>query len=149
MMESSRLEEINIIKDVRNLFRLKKETNDTTIKDIKKLLRLKKENEVIEDRILRYITNIFEHRDIINIFRFKTIEYLEILEIFLSMKKKKIIINYQWQVIFGVINIFNIKVKAIEKHYQLKCLNKTRPYLKYITNNLKKSDTENSINNKN
>ena len=95
-MESSRLEEINIVKDVRNLFRLKKETNDTTIKDIKKLLRLKKENEVIEDRILRYITNIFEHRDIINIFRFKTIEYLEISEIFLSMKKKKIIINYQW-----------------------------------------------------
>ena len=95
-MESSRLEEINIVKDVRNLFRLKKETNDTTIKDIKKLLRLKKENEVIEDRILRYITNIFERRDIINIFRFKTIEYLEISEIFLSMKKKKIIINYQW-----------------------------------------------------
>ena len=34
-MESSSLEEENIIQDVRNLFRLKKEIDDTAIKDIK------------------------------------------------------------------------------------------------------------------
>ena len=58
----------NAIKDVRNLFRLKKETNDTTIKDMRNLFRLKKENEVIKDRTIRD-------------------------EIFLVMKKKKIITN--------------------------------------------------------
>ena len=42
MMDSLSLEQENIIKDVRNLFRLeklKKETIDTTIKDTKNLLR--------------------------------------------------------------------------------------------------------------
>ena len=34
-MESSSLEEENIIQDVRKLFRLKKEIDDTAIKDIK------------------------------------------------------------------------------------------------------------------
>ena len=42
IMESSSLEEKNIIKDVRNIFRLKKEVDDTTIKDIRNLFRLKK-----------------------------------------------------------------------------------------------------------
>ena len=61
MMESSSLGEENIIKDVRNLFRLeklKKETNDITIKDVRNLSRLEKENEQIKDRILRDI-NVF------------------------------------------------------------------------------------------
>ena len=43
MRESPSLEEENIIKDVRNLFRLeilKKETTDATIKDIRNLFRL-------------------------------------------------------------------------------------------------------------
>ena len=39
-------------------------------------------------------------------------EYLEILRIFLSMKKKKIIINQKQQAIFGVILLLNMKVKA-------------------------------------
>ena len=42
-MESPRLEEENITKDVRNPFRLektKKETTDATIKDIRNLFRL-------------------------------------------------------------------------------------------------------------
>ena len=56
--------EDNIIKDVRNIFRLKKEIDDTTIKDKRNLFRLKKENEVIKT------------------------EQLEILATFLSMKKK-------------------------------------------------------------
>ena len=36
-MGSPNLEEENIIKDVRNLFRLKKEIDDVTIKDIRNL----------------------------------------------------------------------------------------------------------------
>ena len=54
-MENARLEEENIIKDVRNLFRLekiRKETNDTTVKDIRNLSKLEKENKVIKDRII-------------------------------------------------------------------------------------------------
>ena len=53
----------NIIKDLRNLFRLKKEIDDTTIEDIRNLLRLKKENEAIKDRIIRDIRNHFEHEE--------------------------------------------------------------------------------------
>ena len=63
MMESPSLEEKNIIKDVRNLFRLKKEIDDTKIKDIRNLFRLKKEKKVIKGRIPRYIRNIFEHEE--------------------------------------------------------------------------------------
>ena len=66
-MESLSLEEEKIIKDTRNLFRLKKELNYTAIQDIN-LFRQKKKKQL-------------------------KIEYLEILRIFLSMKKKKIIIN--------------------------------------------------------
>ena len=58
--------EENIIKDIKNLFRLKKELNYTVIKDIRIL---EKETEGIKDRTLR------------------------VLRIFLSMKKKKIVIN--------------------------------------------------------
>ena len=46
-MESQNLEEKNIIKDVRDFFRLeklKKETIDTTIKVRKNLLRIEKQN---------------------------------------------------------------------------------------------------------
>ena len=58
MMESSSLEEVNTIKDVRNLVGLKKEIDDSLIKDIKNLFRLKKESKAIKDRILR---NVFAH----------------------------------------------------------------------------------------
>ena len=57
------LEEENIIKDIRNLFRLKNELNYTAIKDIRNvfrlirnLFRLEKETKEI---ILRDIKNIF------------------------------------------------------------------------------------------
>ena len=56
MLESSSLEEEIIIKDVKDLFRLKKETpqkDDTTIWDTRTLFRLKKENKVLKHRILR------------------------------------------------------------------------------------------------
>ena len=60
-MKSSKLEvdektEENIVKDVRNLFRLKnskKERNDAAIKAIRNLFRLKKENKVIITVIIK------------------------------------------------------------------------------------------------
>ena len=42
MTENPRSEGEKIIKDIRNLFRLKKEQNDTAIKDIRNWFRLKK-----------------------------------------------------------------------------------------------------------
>ena len=92
------LEEQKIIKDIRNLFRLKKEPNCTEIKYIRNLFRLEKKLKQLK------------------------IEQLEILKIFLSMKKKKkIIINQQELVIFGVTIILNMKVMVMEiKHYHLK-----------------------------
>ena len=55
MMENARLEDENIIKDARYLFRLEKlkeETIDTTIKDIRNLFRLEKEHLEIFDAFL-------------------------------------------------------------------------------------------------
>ena len=63
MIESLSLEEENIIKDIRNLFRLKKELNYTAIKDIRNFFRLEKETKAIKDRILRDIKNLFEHEE--------------------------------------------------------------------------------------
>ena len=60
IMESVSLKEENIIKNIKTLFRLKKEPNYTTIKDTRNLFRQKK-------KLKQFI--------------------------FLSMKKKKIIIN--------------------------------------------------------
>ena len=60
-MESLSLEEESIVKDIRNLFRLKKELNYTAIKDVRILFRLEKETKAIKDRILRGIKNLFEH----------------------------------------------------------------------------------------
>ena len=69
-METLGLKEENIIKDIRNLFRLKQELNFTAIKDIRKLLEKKKK-----------------------LYQLK-MEHLEILRVLLRMKmKKKIIIN--------------------------------------------------------
>ena len=42
-MKNPRSEEEKTIKDIRNLFRLKKEQNHTAIKDIRSLFRLKRE----------------------------------------------------------------------------------------------------------
>ena len=61
-MESSNLEEKNIIKDLTDFFRLKKlkkETIDTTIKIIRNLFIVEKENEKIKDRILRDMGYLF------------------------------------------------------------------------------------------
>ena len=69
-MESLSFVGENIIKDIRNLFRLKKAQNYTAVKDKRIIFRIKKEIKGIK------------------------IQYLEILRISLSMrKKKKFILN--------------------------------------------------------
>ena len=60
-MENPRLEEENIIKDIKNLFRLKKEQDYAEIKDITNFFKLEKETKTIKDRIIRDIKNVFEH----------------------------------------------------------------------------------------
>ena len=60
-MKNPRLEEEKIIKDIRNLFKLKKEQIDTAIKDIRNLFRLKKETKEIKDTVLRNIKNLLEY----------------------------------------------------------------------------------------
>ena len=55
------LEKENIIKNIRNLFRLKKERNYTAMKDIRNLFRVEKESKAIKESILRDITNLSEH----------------------------------------------------------------------------------------
>ena len=52
-MKSLSLEEDKIITDKGNLFRLKKELNNTPIKYIRNLFRQEKETKAIKDRILR------------------------------------------------------------------------------------------------
>ena len=48
-MEGLSLEEENIIKDIRNLFRLKKEQNYTANRDIRNLFRQEKQIKAIKD----------------------------------------------------------------------------------------------------
>ena len=59
-MVSLSLKKENIIKDIRNLFRLRKELNYTAIKNIRNLLSRGKETKAIKDRILRENKNFFE-----------------------------------------------------------------------------------------
>ena len=69
MLESLSIKEENIIKGIKNLFRVKKELNCNAIKVIGNLFRHKKKLKQL------------------------MVEYLEVLRIFLSIKKKKIITN--------------------------------------------------------
>ena len=57
------LEKENIIKDIRNIFKLKKELNYRAIKDIRNFFRLEKQTDTIIDRILRDIWNLFEDEE--------------------------------------------------------------------------------------
>ena len=61
MIKNLRLKEEKIIKDIRNLFRLKKQQNETAIKDIRNLFRLKKEIKGIKNILLTNIKNLFEY----------------------------------------------------------------------------------------
>ena len=61
--------EDNIVKDIRNVFRLKRENEKkkrvvcTAIKDIRNLFRLEEENEAIKDRVIRDIKNLLEDKE--------------------------------------------------------------------------------------
>ena len=61
-MEGLCLEDGNLIKHIRNIFRLKKEQNYTAAKDTRNHCRQEKEIKVIKDRILRNVKNIFERK---------------------------------------------------------------------------------------
>ena len=98
MMKNPRPEEEKMIKDIGNLFRLKKHLNQTAIKDTRNLLRREKETKEIENKIFRYIKNLFEPE--------KEEENYH----------KPLRINN-----FGATVILNMNVTEIEiKHYQLK-----------------------------
>ena len=58
-----RAEGENIIKDTRNIFRLKKLLNYTANKDIINLFRGEKETKAIKDRIHRDIKSLFDHEE--------------------------------------------------------------------------------------
>ena len=70
-MNSARFEVDQIIKDVGNQFRIKKEIDDTTIKkvehttikDVRNLFRLQREYKVIKDIIIRDVRNLSEHEE--------------------------------------------------------------------------------------
>ena len=88
--------EENMIKDVRNLFRIKMEIEDTAVKGIRNLLILKKNNGTIKDKVIRDIRNLFEH---------EKEDYYKPARVH----------------DFGETNIFNMKVTVIKtKHYKLK-----------------------------
>ena len=119
-MENPRSEEEKIIKDIRNPFRLKKEQNDTAIKDIRNPFRLKKEVKGIKDIVLRNIKNLFEYeKEEENYYKpvrannFWSTNYIE----YKSNGDKN-------------------RILSVEEY-----LDKIRPYLKDIRNNLKKSGT--------
>ena len=118
-MESLRIEEEKIIKDIRNLFRLRKELNYTAIKDIKNLLRQKKETKAIKDRILRDIENLSEYEEEENYYK--------------PVRASKFWSNYH---IEFESNDDRNKTLSVDEY-----LNKIRPYLKDIINNFKKSCT--------
>ena len=112
-MENPSSEEEKIIKDIRNLFRQKKEQSDTAIKDMRNL-----KNEV-KDIVLRNVKNLFEFEKEENYYKpvrvnnFWSNNYIE-------YKRK------------GDKN----RILSIEEY-----LDKIRPYLKDIINDLKKSGT--------
>ena len=63
MIENRRPGEENIIKDIRNLLRLKWRLNYTAMKDIRNLFTLEKETKVIKGRKLTHIENLFEREE--------------------------------------------------------------------------------------
>ena len=115
-MESLSLEEENIIKDIRNLFRLKKEQNYTAIKDIRIFLDKKKKLKQL--KTLRDTKNLFEYE--------KEENYYKLVRV-----------NNFWSSSYIEYESNGDKNKTLSVD---EYLNKISPYLKSILNNLK-SDT--------
>ena len=111
-----KLKKDNIIKEVRNLFRLKEETDETTIKDARFPFRLKKENEVVKDRIIRDVRNLFEYEE--------------------ENCYKPLRVGYFWSnnYIKYESNSDKNKTLSVKKY-----LNKIKPSLKDVMNDLRKS----------
>ena len=117
-MESLSLQKENIIKDISNLFRLKKEQNFTAIKDIRHLFREEKEAKAIKNRILRHIKNLSEHEK-------EEENYC-----------KPVRVSNFWSNSYIEYKSNGDRSKTLSvKEY----LNKISPYLKDIINSLKKS----------
>ena len=55
--------EDNTIKDIKNLFRSRKDIDNSATKDQRNLFRPKKENEAIKDKIIRDIKTLFKEED--------------------------------------------------------------------------------------
>ena len=108
-----------MIKDIRNLFRLSKELNYTEIKDVRSLFRLEEELKAIKDRILRDIKNLLGHEERENCY-----------------KLARVINFWSNNYIEYESDDGRNKTLSVEEY-----LNKIRPYLKGIINNLKISDT--------
>ena len=115
-MKGLSIEEENIIKDIRNLFRLKKRTKFHWNKNIRNLFRLEKETKAIKDRIFRDIKNIFEHEE--------------------ENYYKPVRVSNFWSNNYTEYESNGDKNKTSVQEY----LNKIRPYLKDI-NNLKNCNT--------
>ena len=118
-MENLILEKEKIIKDIRNLFRLKRELDYTAIKYIRNIFRQEKETKETKDRILRDIKNLFEHEKEENYYK----------PVRLSNFWSNNYIEYES-------NGDRNKTLSVEEY-----LNNFRQYLKDIINNLKKCDT--------
>ena len=109
-----RLEDEKIIKDIRNLFRLKKEQNYTAIKDIRNLFRQEKETKAVKDRILRDIKNLSEHEKEENYY-------------------KPVRVSNFWSNNYIEYKCNGDRNKTLSVEWYL---NKIKPYLKDIINNL-------------
>ena len=109
-------------KVIRNLFRLKKEQNDTAIKDIRNSFRLKKEVKGIKNIVLRNINYLF-------FFEFEKEE---------DNYYKPVRINNFWSnnYVEYKSNGHKNRVLSVEEN-----LDKIRPYLRNMINDLKQSDT--------
>ena len=114
-MENPRPEEEKKVQDMRNLFRLKK-LNYATIKDIRNLIKQKKETKAIKDRTLRGIKNLFENEK-------------EKQPYYQPVRVSK----------FWSKNYIEYKSNGDRNKTVKEYLNKIRPYLKDIINNLKKN----------
>ena len=140
MMESPRIEDEKIIKYVKNLIRLeklKKETADTSIKDIRNLVKLEKENKAIKDRIIRDTGKVFRLqkenkgikdrivRDNRNVFEHKEDNYNKLVRV--GKFRSNNYIEYN--------NKGDRKALSAEEY-----LNKIKPYLKNVIDDLKISD---------
>ena len=109
MMENPRPEEEKIITEIRNIL---------DIKDIRNLFRLEKNTKGIIDRIPIDIKYLFEHEQ--------------------ENYYKPVKLNNFWSNNYTKYesNSDRNKTLSVQEY-----INKISPYLKYITNNLKKSDT--------